>query len=139
MRFIDKIIVHCSASQDSLDIGAKEINEWHKQRGWSGIGYHYVIRRDGTIEVGRPVHKMGAHCKGQNRASIGVCWVGIDNPTPEQFLSMDALLADLVRIYDVNIDNVLGHREATVTSKTCPNIDMDAIRAELFFSTLGGE
>jgi len=59
-----------------MDIGAKKIRQWHKLRGWSDIGYHYVIRRDGRIELGRPIEQVGAHVKGHNSDSIGVCMVG---------------------------------------------------------------
>lgn len=76
-RVIEKIIVHCSATPEGRDVKAKEIKRWHiDERGFSDIGYHYVIRLDGTVEEGRDVKRVGAHCKGQNRGSIGICYVG---------------------------------------------------------------
>ena len=76
MRDIDKIIVHCSATQEGKEINAAEINLWHLKRGWSGIGYHYVVLLDGTIEYGRSIYKQGAHVKGGNKGSIGICYIG---------------------------------------------------------------
>ena len=59
-----------------MDIGAKEIKAWHKGKGWKDIGYHYVIRLNGKVELGRPLEKMGSHVVGYNRDSVGVCYVG---------------------------------------------------------------
>lgn len=66
MRKIDRIVIHCSASPDNRDIGAEEIRQWHKSQGWKDIGYHWVIRRDGTIEQGRKEFDIGSHVKGFN-------------------------------------------------------------------------
>lgn len=132
-RSIDLIVVHCSASPDYLDIGVKEINQWHLKNGWSGIGYHYVIRRNGEIERGRPEEIAGAHAYGVNSRSIGICWVGIDSLSPEQEKSLTGLI-NLVRgKHNIDIENVKGHREAVKTTKTCPNLNMDRVRAELAF------
>lgn len=133
MRQIDLIVVHCTASPDYLDIGAKQIKDWHKNQGWSDIGYHYVIRRNGEIEKGRPDEVAGAHAKGVNANSIGIVWVGTNSPSPEQEKSMVGLINWLRGKYNVKLENVLGHREAVKTSKTCPNINMDKLRAELIF------
>ena len=76
MRQIKYIIIHCSATAEGKDFGAKDIDRWHRARGWNGIGYHYVIRLDGTIEKGRDVSKVGAHCAGVNSISVGVCYIG---------------------------------------------------------------
>lgn len=137
-RKIDMIVVHCSDSPDYLDIGVKQIREWHtlpppKGNGWSDIGYHFVIRRNGEIERGRPETEAGAHAKGVNTRSIGIVWVGKTNPSPEQEKSMVGLINWLRGKYNVSIDNVLGHREAVDTGKSCPNINMDRLRAELIF------
>lgn len=115
-----------------MDIGAKEINLWHRQRGFfniaSGlsIGYHYVIRRDGTVETGRPVSEAGAHAKGYNSTSIGICLVGgidkdgkaEDNFTPEQWNSLIKLTAKLIKAYNISLDRVMGHNQ--VAKKDCP-------------------
>ena len=76
MRRIDEIIIHCTATIEGKDFRARDIDKWHKQRGWKGIGYHYVIDLDGTIEKGRPESEIGAHTVGHNRYSIGVVYVG---------------------------------------------------------------
>jgi N-acetylmuramoyl-L-alanine amidase len=133
MREINKIIVHCTASPDYMDIGASTIDKWHKGRGWSGIGYHYVIRRNGEIEKGRPDARIGAHARGANRDSIGICWVGTNNISPEQEKSLFSLISYLMGKYNVKGENVLGHREAVKTDKTCPNLNMNRVRAELVF------
>ena len=77
MRTIDKIILHCAATKEGRDIKTETIKSWHvKGNGWSDIGYHYVIELDGTVKKGRPMHRSGAHTKGHNTGSIGVCYVG---------------------------------------------------------------
>ena len=76
MRRINKIIIHCAATVEGADFDWTDIDKWHKKRGWSGIGYHYVITLDGKIQSGRPLKKIGAHAKGFNRNSIGVCYIG---------------------------------------------------------------
>lgn len=71
------IIVHCTATPEGRDIGMKEIRQWHVcGQGWADVGYHYLVRLDGTIESGREEHLAGAHCKGKNNCSVGVCYVG---------------------------------------------------------------
>jgi N-acetylmuramoyl-L-alanine amidase len=72
----DLLVVHCAATKASMDIGAKEIRRWHKDRGWDDIGYHYVIRRNGDVEIGRPENAVGAHVAGKNSTSVGICLVG---------------------------------------------------------------
>lgn len=138
MRKITQIVVHCTASPDYQDIGFKEINQWHKERGWlspSGIscGYHYVIRRNGEIERGRPDAEAGAHAAGANSNSIGIVWVGTTKISPEQEKSLFALNHYLMGKYNISVDKVLGHCEAVKTDKTCPNLNMDRVRAELIF------
>lgn len=133
-RKIDLIVIHCTASPDYLDIGAKEIRGWHVDgNGWSDIGYHYIVRRNGEIERGRPDKIAGAHARGVNSTSIGICWVGINNPSPEQEKSLVGLTNWLRGKYNITIEQVKGHREAVKTSKTCPNLNMDRFRAELIF------
>ena len=124
---IKYIVVHCSATKPSMDIGKTEIDIWHKSRGWSGIGYHYVIRRNGKIEIGRPNNRVGAHVYGYNKVSIGICLVGgvaadgksEDNFTSEQFDSLEELLKVQRKIY-ANA-KILGHRDLS------PDINGDGI------------
>ena len=76
MRKINKIILHCTATAEGKDYSVETIRKWHLKRGWSDIGYHYLIGLDGTIHLGRPVIKQGAHTKGENKTSIGIAYVG---------------------------------------------------------------
>lgn len=127
MRNIDKLIVHCSATPPSMDIGAKEIDRWHRERGWLCIGYHFVIRRNGMLEFGRPVDQIGAHCKGHNKSSIGICMVGGDEDmdtndfTPEQWDTLAELLG-MLKLYHPAAE-VLGHHDLN-SSKACPSWDV---------------
>jgi len=125
MRTVDTIIVHCSATPPDMDIGVRDIRKWHIEgNGWSDIGYHYVIRRDGRIGDGRPVGKVGAHAKGHNKTSIGICLVGGINDagladanfTIEQYNSLRTLINYLTREFDIG--KVIGHRD--VSEKECP-------------------
>ena len=83
----DKLVVHCADTPEDMDIGAEKIREWHtKERGWDDIGYHWVIKRDGTLEAGRAINMQGAHAKAVNGSSIGCCLVGRgDNFTDDQY------------------------------------------------------
>ena len=128
MRNITTIIIHCAATKPTMDIGAKEIEQWHRARGFFGIGYHYVIRRDGTIETGRPLEKAGAHAEGHNADSIGICMAGgIDNKgkpqnnfTDAQWASLKSLTLGLVHHYKGL--RIIGHNE--VSNKTCPSFSV---------------
>ena len=133
MRDINKIIVHCSATQEGKKINAAEINLWHLKRGWSGIGYHYVVLLDGTIEYGRSIYKQGAHVKGENKGSIGICyiggvesergssgkWIAKDTRTPEQKESLLLLLKTLKKMH--KNATIHGHNE--FAAKSCPCFD----------------
>ena len=151
MRAIKRVVVHCSDSDDSLDIGRKEIDGWHKQRGFVSptgihIGYHWVVRRDGSIEAGRPESEVGAHVKGHNSNTIGVVWVGRKAPSAEQYRALLNKLRDICDRYKIKIENVVGHRElspdldgdgtveANEWTKTCPNLDTTLLRADLLFT-----
>lgn len=127
-RRTDYIVLHCSATRAVQNIGAKEIRQWHRAQGWSDIGYHYVIRRDGTVETGRaPDTSVGSHVKGHNANSVGICLVGgLNNATyaPEnnftsaQWFALKGLLAKLLKKYpDAKI---LGHRDFPGVQKACP-------------------
>ena len=110
------------------DFGAKDIDLWHKAQGWDCIGYHYVVRIDGTIEEGRPVERIGAHCKGHNAYSIGVCYVGglasdgktpKDTRTPEQ----KAALLSLIRRLKSNYTGATVYGHCDFAKKACPCFD----------------
>lgn len=131
MRKIDKIIIHCSATPPSMNVDAKEIDRWHRQRGFNKIGYHYVIKRDGEIEDGRPIEEVGAHVKGHNTGSIGICLVGgteEGNPSRAQDNFTDAQwrsLRNLLRICraDYKKATIHGHNEFS-SQKACPSFDV---------------
>lgn len=131
MRQIKYIAVHCSATKASMDIGAKEIRKWHvEERKWSDIGYHFVIRRDGTLEFGRPLERAGSHVKNYNTTSIGICMVGgIDaqgkaenNFTEAQFERLRLLLSNLTAQFPAA--EVKGHRDFPGVHKDCPCFDV---------------
>lgn len=124
---IDAIVIHCSATRAGQDVRAADIDKWHKERGFAMIGYNYVIDLDGTVEVGRPLSRDGAHCntagtsgRSYNRHSIGICYVGgldkdgkpADTRTRAQKLSMISLVRNLMDAYP-NIVEVIGHRDAS--------------------------
>lgn len=117
MRRIDTIVVHCSATREGKDYTVKDIRRWHKDRGYSDIGYHYVVYRDGSIHEGRPLELPGAHVKGHNARSIGICYVGgldsngksKDTRTPQQKASLLSLIKRLKRDYPHT--RVVGHRD----------------------------
>jgi hypothetical protein len=125
----EAIFVHCSATKASMDIGVREISQWHREQGWLAIGYHFVIRRDGTIEKGRPVDVVGSHVKNWNSKSVGVCLVGgIDdsgryeaNFTPAQMESLDHLLWELkTTLYPYA--EIKAHHD--VSAKGCPSFNL---------------
>lgn len=128
MRAINKIIVHCSATSEGKDFSAHDIDIWHKQRGFTGIGYHYVVRLDGTVEKGRADSAVGAHCQGHNKNSIGVCYIGgllsdgktpADTRTDAQKKSLLELLSRLRQTYPAA--TILGHCD--LSNKACPCFD----------------
>lgn len=124
MRKVDEIILHCSATKEGQNFKAKDIDAWHNQRGFKGIGYHYVIDLDGTVETGRPEDEIGAHCLNHNARSIGICYIGgldttgkaKDTRTPQQKTALVKLVADLKLKYPNT--TVHGHNE--FANKACP-------------------
>lgn len=126
------IAIHCSATNPKMDVGVEELDRWHRARGFVKIGYHYVIRRDGTLEIGRPTTEIGAHVEGFNSSSIGVCLIGgvdssklmkpEDNFTAAQFGSLRMLLAGLTKLYPSAV--VQGHRDFPNVAKACPSFDV---------------
>ena len=116
------LIIHCSATPDTDNIGASEIHKMHLGFGWDGIGYHKVIRRDGQVENGRPEFWVGAHVKGINDKSLGVCLIGNINFTNDQFLSLKKIIQGWRIKYP--LEDILGHCDAIKTDKTCPNFNV---------------
>jgi len=129
------IIVHTVAKKGVTTL--LEIEQWHKDRGFAGFGYHYYIRKDGTLEHGRDERKQGAHCLdlGMNTKSIGICFEGHGNYEPwttEQINSWQVVANTLMRKYSIPITNILGHRE-TGANKDCPGklVNMSKVRNDL--------
>ncbi len=136
-RYVDELIIHCSATPEGKDYTVDDIRSWHKQQGWSDIGYHYVIYRDGTIHNGRDVDLVGAHCSknGHNQHSIGICYIGgvenkegipahlqkaKDTRTELQKVSLMSLLMELKKLYPKA--KIWGHRDFD-SGKECPSFD----------------
>lgn len=151
MKKIDAIVIHCSATRAGQDVRAADIDKWHKERGFVGIGYNYVIDLDGTVEVGRPLSRDGAHCNtaglsglSYNKHSIGIVYVGgldrdgnpADTRTPAQKNALAKLVNNLSDAYPIM--EIIGHRDASpdkngdgkITSnewiKACPCFDVRA-------------
>lgn len=121
----DLIVIHHTGNPTDDDLSAEEIHESHLAQGWAGIGYHFVIRKDGSIELGRPMDTIGAHAYGYNNCSIGIHVCGnfeLAEPTPQQIESCATLVAWLADKYGIDIDTdtdtVVGHRDLMATA--CP-------------------
>ena len=119
---IKLLIVHCSDTPDDTDIGAEQIHQMHLNFGWDGIGYHKIIRRNGEIENGRTEFWIGAHVKGKNKKSLGVCLIGKKVFTHDQFKSLKNILIAWKLKYPKA--SILGHCDSTKTNKTCPNFNV---------------
>lgn len=138
MREINKIVIHCS---DSTWGSRDDIDKWHKERGWDMIGYHYVIcngrdkvtvngktkvlydrHEDGLIETGRKLSVKGAHVKGHNANSIGICLIGKQHFSMKQLHSLSKLVNRLMEKFNLSLPDIYGHFELD-SGKTCPNIN----------------
>lgn len=131
MRPISHIVIHCSATKEGADIKAADVDAWHKAKGWEGIGYHFFIKLDGTIELGRPIQRVGAHVAGHNKNSIGICYAGgleedgktpKDTRTEKQKESMKNLCETLLRKFPSA--KVVGHNDFAGVTKACPSFDV---------------
>lgn len=134
----NRIVIHHSDS-DAGD--AVMVHGWHLNKGWAGIGYHFVIKKDGTIERGRPIQYVGAHTEGSNSDSIGICLIGnfmTYGPSDAQIKSLIALIKYIQVKYGNNL-KVYGHRELMATA--CPGtmFDLDSFRKKLNDSNGGNE
>lgn len=129
-RPIDEIIIHCSATKELHDFKAADIRRWHLQRGFADIGYHFVVGLDGSVETGRNIEKIGAHCLNHNRRSVGICYIGgldsngkpADTRTVEQRVALPELIRRIRRHHPRT--SVHGHRE--FAAKACPCFDARA-------------
>ena len=128
MRLINEIIIHCSATKAGQDFDVNDIDRWHKEIGWKGVGYHYVIKLDGAIQEGRPLDQIGAHCTKKKKKSIGIRYIGgldkcgkpKDTRTVAQKESLRLLVNQLLERFPGS--KVYGHRE--FANKECPSFDV---------------
>ena len=131
----DYIVIHCAATKASMDIGLTEIRKWHVQdNGWRDVGYHYIIRRNGEVELGRSIRDTGAHAAGYNHKSVSVCMVGgmaednsvENNFTPHQWV---ALIMEVKKLSETYPDaKIIGHNE--ISEKECPSFDVQQWKAD---------
>lgn len=118
---IKYIVVHCADTPNDREVTAEEIHGWHLANGWDGIGYHKVIGRSGLVENGRPEYWQGSHVRGHNHESLGVCLIGKDQFTDEQWSSLFEVLDDWKRKHPGA--EIVGHHDLD-PHKTCPNFDV---------------
>ena len=131
LKAVDYIVIHCSATKEDQNFDVEDIRRWHRQRGWMDVGYHFVIKRDGEVQTGRPHDVPGAHARGFNHVSLGVCLIGgveSDGKTPEsnytafQWRELERLVRDLLKLYPDA--KVVGHRDLPNVNKACPSFDV---------------
>lgn len=133
VRTINEIILHCTATPEGIDYTVDQVRCWHVQgNGWSDIGYHYLIHLDGTISVGRPLEKIGAHCTGHNARSIGICYVGgcapdgntpKDTRTPQQREAIKKLISHFTLL----IPGIAVHCHNEFAAKACPSFTISQL------------
>lgn len=142
MRDLNRIILHCSATKEGKEYSVETIRKWHtdprpKGRGWSDIGYHYVIHLDGSVSQGRPLDRSGAHTKGHNADTVGICYIGgidkegkpKDTMTPEQNKAFRMLVLSLRTLFDADM-TIHGHNE--FSAKACPSFIVKEKFADMY-------
>jgi len=142
MRELNRIILHCSATKEGREYSVETIRKWHtdpkpKGRGWSDIGYHYVIHLDGSVSQGRPLDRSGAHTKGHNADTVGICYIGgidkegkpNDTMTPEQNKAFRMLVLSLRTLFDADM-TIHGHNE--FSAKACPSFIVKEKFADMY-------
>lgn len=143
MRAITHLVVHCSATPEGRDIDIETIRKWHKDLGWRDVGYHYVVKLDGTIQKGRPDSDVGSHVAGHNQTTIGICYVGglakdgktaKDTRTDAQKRALVTLLKTLKARYPKA--KIWGHRDFPKVAKACPSFNARAEYAVIAQETL---
>ena len=123
------LVVHCSDTNDREDLDALDIHNMHLSFGWEGIGYHKIIKRNGVVENGRPEFWLGAHTRGINNISLGICLIGRTKFTKKQFNSLEKVLRNWLSKYPKA--KIVGHTNAILTEKTCPNFDVLSWRKKI--------
>lgn len=130
MRRVDEIVLHCSATREGQDIQPSTIRDWHLRRGFRDIGYHYIVTLDGTIHAGRSIDEVGAHVRGRNMSTIGICYVGgldadgkaANTMTDAQRVAIDCICRALVVVLDRPLE-ITGHNEHS--AKACPSFNVE--------------
>ena len=122
-KSIKYLVVHCSDTNDDENIDSLEIHKMHLQFGWDGIGYHKIICRNGDIQNGRPEFWIGAHARGYNKISLGVCLIGKNKFTDSQFRSLKKVLVEWKKKYTKS--KIIGHNLISDSKKTCPNFNVN--------------
>ena len=126
MRKINKIIIHCSDSDNPRHDSVSVIDSWHKEKGYKGVGYHYFIRSSGKLQYGRPIGDIGSHCLGHNQDSIGICLAGKKMFHPAQFGTLKHLLESLD--FTLRVNKVFGHCDFDPVNRSyCPGFDYKKI------------
>lgn len=123
MRKIEEIIIHCSATDLDRFDNIESIRTWHIEKGWSDIGYHYFISKDGTLNFGRKIKTIGAHCRGHNKNSIGICLSGEFYFTKFQFKTCQDLIRNLMHIFNLKEGAIKPHSLYN-KNKVCPNFNI---------------
>ena len=129
MRKITAIVVHQSASNNPKHDNIETIQRWHKERGFTEIGYHFFINKAGVLFKGRDIQKAGAHVKGHNASTIGICLSGEGEKTPEQLKTLERLLSELGGKYGLEKQDILAHNDLANTE--CPGFDLHAWLSKL--------
>ena len=127
---IKRIVIHCAATPEGKEFDIEDVRRWHKNQGWSDVGYHFIITLDGTVQKGRPESRIGSHVRGRNSGSIAICYIGgvdaamkaKDTRTTAQKEAMKDLVQRLLAVYP-NAE-VLGHRDHIGVRKACPSFDV---------------
>lgn len=144
-RKINLIVVHCSATRCNSTYTVQQLYHDHVEvNHWRYIGYHYYIRKDGRVEETRPLERMGAHAKGYNAHSVGICYEGgldehgcpADTRTPEQVAAMARLIVQLHQQIP-DIDQIIGHRDLPGVQKACPCFDASSLQWLLKLDGIG--
>jgi len=127
IRHINKIIIHCSDSDNVAHDDISVIRQWHLKRGFVDVGYHYFVKINGIVQIGRPMYMVGAHCINQNLTSIGICLSGRHSFTEKQFLATRQLCEDLEDRYKIKETEIYPHNYFD-KKKTCPNFNIGELR-----------
>ena len=130
MRDLNRVILHCSATPEGREVSVETIREWHtdpppRGRGWSDIGYHYVIHLDGKIEAGRPIEVQGAHTSGENEDSIGICYIGgvnaANEPKDTMTVPQEIAFVEIVKSLRLIFGKLSIHGHNEFSTKACPS------------------